>query len=507
MKKFILVFFITLLTLISFIGCSTKQKSEEALKEELRAELEAEKENDQSMVPKEDMKDDVESSSAKEDDDSMISKGKDDVKSSSKNQGSTNQSASEKGTLYLSDLKNGDFIGGGLTIRDINYTKGGDKVSFALYGDTVLTGKLFFDEMSDDIHLLVTDPESIPNTIYIEGYRPDVYIEYKPRFVRFRNNDILLNEISKGEQNKIKKGESLGVKLRIKNMDFSAQFESEGGTSCEFVEIIEINSDTDANVNSDIDSSLIEDDEENGYYKYKANATISFDLDSDGTKEKIKFDSVNGKLNVSGYESIKIDTFSVEKNYFIIINFKDRFNTEMNMIGIIDYGPSSDPTTSLYSITEPRGEKYFGSVGQVQGEIVTLDKYNDDNMDDFNYKAILLKGEGIEAPVRLSMGIQTWFGRNLFTYYTTYTNLVDNNEKYGQDYITKSELMVEKDVIAYSKKDINSKRYNIKAGQKVQLVATDNKEWIQMVTKDGDGGWVKVNYVNQSNFSGFAFFD
>jgi len=258
-----------------------------------------------------------------------------------------------------------------------------------------------------------------------------------------------------------------------------------------------------------VSTVLIESDEAQGYFKYKTNVTVNFDIDGDGIKEEIKYDATNGKLNVSGYKAVDIDAFPFgETEYFIIIEFKDKFDTEMNMIGIIDYGPSSDPTTTLYSIIAPMGEKWFGSVGTVPGEIVPPSKYNEHNMDDFNYKAVLKKGSGIEAPVRLSVGNQTWFGRNLFTYYSTYNSLIDNIEKYEQDYETRSELMVEKDVKAYSEKDTSSESIIIKAGYKAHLVFTDNKEWIYMFSEaDLSGGWVKVTDVTESNFSGFVMFD
>lgn len=244
------------------------------------------------------------------------------------------------------------------------------------------------------------------------------------------------------------------------------------------------------------------------YYQYKANAAVYFDIDGDGKEEEIKYDTVNGKLSIKGYEAIGIDTMFAEKDYFIIVKFSDKFDNKMNMIGIIDYGPSGDIITGLYSIIQPTGKKSFVSVGSVPGALVPQSQYDNTNMEDFNYKAVLKMGQGIEAPVRLSiLPNHTWFGRNVFTYYTTYCSLIDNIEKYNLDYKTRSELQVEKDVKAYSEKDLNSESVIIRAGETAYLVATDNKEWISIGLEGGVAGWVNVKDVTESNFSGFAVFD
>ena len=96
---------------------------------------------------------------------------------------------------------------------------------------------------------------------------------------------------------------------------------------------------------------------------------------------------------------------------------------------------------------------------------------------------------------------QTWFGRNLFTYYSTYVSLIDSIYKYETDYVTKSELKVEKDIIAYSEKDLNSNNIIIKAGQRVKLVATDNSEWVKMYKENGVGGWVCLSEITSDSYN------
>lgn len=269
-------------------------------------------------------------------------------------------------------------------------------------------------------------------------------------------------------------------------------------------------------------AALIGSDKSAGYYKYKANTTVQFDIDFDGKKEEIKYDSNSGKLKITGYEAINIDTMFAQKDYFIIINFEDKFDNKINMIGIIDNGPSNDKVTTLYSIMDPinrpMGDKALVSVGSVTGEIVPPSQYKGDNIvddpnnnayiEDFNYKAVVIKGQGIEAPVRLSvLPHASWYGRNLFTFYTTYRLLIDNIEKYGQDYKTLMVLRIENDIKLYSEKNVSSESFVVKAGHQAYLVSTDNQQWIGMATDDGGEGWVLAKDVTDQNFSGFPVFD
>lgn len=247
------------------------------------------------------------------------------------------------------------------------------------------------------------------------------------------------------------------------------------------------------------------------YYKYKTNTTVHFDLDGDGTDEEIRYevqDIERGKLTVKGYEPIDITTEIGEQEYFVIVKFSDKFETTMNMIGIIDYGPSMDPVTQLYSIIAPRGENTLVGVGNVPGQLVHKTQYDSNKKEDFDYKAVLIENKGIEAPVRLSPNhVGTWFGRNLFTYYSTYCSLIDNINKYGQDYKTNVILNIKKPVKAYKEKDKETESVTIKGDQQVTLTATDNETWIKMKADDGTEGWVNVESVTNDNFSGFPMYD
>lgn len=161
-------------------------------------------------------------------------------KTANGNQTSTKQSGKDSGgQLYLSDLKNGDDVGGGLTIRDIDYKKGGDTASYTLTGNAVLTGELSYDaEYWGGMILNVTDDSSF-SAIVMEGPY-DMVIDYKPDLLFFRNEDTLLNAISASDINEIKNnGRNMNVKISVKDICVTIRFESDGDTSCEFAKIID----------------------------------------------------------------------------------------------------------------------------------------------------------------------------------------------------------------------------------------------------------------------------
>ncbi len=246
--------------------------------------------------------------------------------------------------------------------------------------------------------------------------------------------------------------------------------------------------------------------------RFNTNETIHFDLNEDGNEEEILYKpgdmSENGQLIVSGFDPIEIADFPFgETDYFVIARFSDRFGTEMNMIGILDHEPNGWPITHLFAITTPRGEDFLGSVGSVGGKLVSASEYSSQSEDDFNNKAVIIPGEGIEAPVWMSVTPQTWIGRNMFTFYSTYVSLIDNIDPYGIDYITNIELVIEQSITGYLDKDNNSDEVTFLPNQNVRFVATDNEAWVKVIADDGTEGWVPVSEITEDVFSGFRRFN
>ena len=501
MKKRISVLVLVLALLTGLIGCSTNEKSEEELKAELKAEIKAEMGKEQQNKSEERKEGSAEEQLPKE------NEAKKEEPDSGENDIFKGYSYNvEDGDLKLTYNNTGNTVTLINTYDSYNILKndGNGQNTYNIKMPKVLSAK---KSTYDDKRIFFTVEAQ-------QGIFPAIfYIELNKMEIHFLNSGEYVTDVSLSNdshyailaQNKNGTKQyyaydtlapwepacELGHKLE---KDLKAQIKR----SLEKVSVNPTN-------NSDV---LIESNGSN-YYKYKSNESVYFDIDRDGADEEIVYDTAKGRLMVSGYEGISIDTMFAEREYFNIIKFSDKYDTKMGMIGILDYGPSSDIVTNLYSVIEPRGEKTFVSVGSVPGEIVTPSNFDGDNIDDFNYKAVLYDGRGIEAPVRLSIlgGLQTWYGRNLFTYYTTYFQLMDNNNKYERDYETRISLRTKNAITAYEEKDFNSNNFTIKGGQVVYLLATDNKEWIGMISKNETMGWVNVKDVTERNFSGFSVFD
>ncbi|MTI81234.1 MAG: hypothetical protein FH758_10155 [Firmicutes bacterium] len=487
--KRILGLLLAMLLLLAFVGCSeTAPKSEE----EARLKQEKSEEDEHLATEKQT---DTDSKTESKDETTAFNTGSDN-------------------TVKASDLKVGDVIDG-LTISKLYYVEG-DGLAIKFNGEYTVQGSLYYDtEYYGDIVLNVGEESAIPTAVTFKF--DDEYTINPPTgtfLVRGKLLDRLQQLIGENIIAQVKNGAVFNVEVAIDSYAFYAEKYTESVWECDITEVVgyweETPASSDNSQPDDSSDTLIEFDgtvKGSNYFKFKADREVNFDLDNDGTKEIIKYDTVNGKLLVDGYNPISIPMESAEKEHFIIIKYVDKYDLQMYMIGVLDYGPSSDPATTLFSIIEPMGTKELVSAGIVPGIIVPPADYNENNIIDFNEKAVLKEGQGINAPVRLSIGTQTWFGRSDFIYYSTHKSLVDSCEIYDMDYITKSELTVLKNVKAYTEKDSNSQSVTIKPGQKVMLSLTDNKEWIYMKAEDNTDGWVNDKDVTFENFSGFTMYD
>lgn len=145
-------------------------------------------------------------------------------------------SVSGGGPLYLSQLKNGDSVGGGFVIRDIDYRKGGDTARFTLVGTVVLEGEMSYSEMYEQIVFGATKANGV-STILIEF--PDNYTaEFRPgESLGFKNYNAVTQALSKSDLTRIKNGQPKALKISVKDIEYSGAYQSEWGSSCEFVSI------------------------------------------------------------------------------------------------------------------------------------------------------------------------------------------------------------------------------------------------------------------------------
>lgn len=149
-------------------------------------------------------------------------------------QGSSTQTTSPAGKVQLSQLKNGDSIGEGFIIKNLSYRQGGEKASFTLTGTAVLEGELFYE---DYYQSYIFDATNGVTTILIEF--PDNYIhEYMPgQSLGFKNLETLIQNLYDSDLKKIKNGQPKSLRIRVKDIEYSAKYQSEWGSSCVFVSI------------------------------------------------------------------------------------------------------------------------------------------------------------------------------------------------------------------------------------------------------------------------------
>ncbi|MFW6030323.1 MAG: hypothetical protein ACOCRO_08730, partial [Halanaerobiales bacterium] len=193
--------------------------------------------------------------------------------------------------------------------------------------------------------------------------------------------------------------------------------------------------------------ALIEAKEDNGiqiYWAFKPNTEIHFDLNQDDIVEKLFYDTDNHQLIVNDDYMIDLPR-SINRNHFLIMRYNDKTDSEMFLVGIEVLGDSSEQVeTKIFALIEPMGEKWFGSIGSVNGKIVIPNEYDILKEEDFNAKAVLRYGDGIEAPVKLdAFEGYNLNGRTLHTYYSPYKTLVDNVDQYNRDYIMKLKLKLD----------------------------------------------------------------
>jgi hypothetical protein len=243
---------------------------------------------------------------------------------------------------------------------------------------------------------------------------------------------------------------------------------------------------------------LIEVKEENGietYWSYGPNQEVYFDLDSDNNIEKIVFDTKNNELRVNDNHIVNLDE-SIIKTNFLILRYYDHYDAEMFLIGLEKRDANDDVVkTNLYALIKPDGQKWFGSVGEIRGSIQLPHEVNLESKIDFDTKAIIIYGEGINAPVKLNVfNNDEVIGRSLFTYYSTYKQFVDNSNQYDNDYIINFEGTLKNPIMVYkSKEEMNGEE--IKKNTKIKFLTTDNDRWTYILCENGTSGYTIIQDI------------
>lgn len=137
----------------------------------------------------------------------------------------------------MEDLDNGDAVSEGIIIDNINYTKGSDAVSFDLKGEVLVGGTITYDSEFWGAYVVNVEDTYLFNT-EIKVTLADTYtFNYKPEFMVIRNEEIIPEE----HRQALKEGKKLCGKINIKDISFSARYQSEDGESCELTDLSQVN--------------------------------------------------------------------------------------------------------------------------------------------------------------------------------------------------------------------------------------------------------------------------
>ncbi len=132
----------------------------------------------------------------------------------------------------IENLQDGDEVGG-MTLENLSYQNGGDKVSFDLTGCAVILGSITIDDAYGDYMVKVQDSYTFGDTIIIRFPSGFTY-EFGLYDMYVLNAEEILTE---DQLNQLHRGEQISGKISISKVTFSAMDESEGGTGCEIVDI------------------------------------------------------------------------------------------------------------------------------------------------------------------------------------------------------------------------------------------------------------------------------
>lgn len=216
---------------------------------------------------------------------------------------------------------------------------------------------------------------------------------------------------------------------------------------------------------------------------YPAEDDIQMDLDFDGELETIRLSATDFKINNVSCRSVVEEDFFEDDDpildEFLItdINYLD----EQREIGLMVRGPSDDPVTYFYTWKEGALEK----IGEIPTNIPDADEQFD--------------GEGhIFGIMRFSL-LQTWFGKA--TWRLTPDNTIEPvpDQVYPVKKYTYMEQIYLKVMLPIYMNRGDAAPFMKLAPQKVEFLASDNKEWVQIRGSDGkeDGegpiGWFRVD--------------
>ncbi len=210
------------------------------------------------------------------------------------------------------------------------------------------------------------------------------------------------------------------------------------------------------------------------YEACQSNTDVLCDLDNDGKEEKISY--VDGVLYVNDTLFYKHDNGwdALDIEHFYIAKLDESSN--YSELVLFDNGPSDDPNCLFL--------RYDNGKLQDLG-------YIDDRIENIKFQ-----GDGsVTTQMRLNM-FQTWWAPttvkvNESTGKLEYIeqDLYDTTATYLNDSTKTWQVESKADILLYADRNLSSSTTVLTPCQ-LRFIATDDKNWIQLETKDGKTGWI-----------------
>ncbi len=228
---------------------------------------------------------------------------------------------------------------------------------------------------------------------------------------------------------------------------------------------------------------------------YEANKEVHLDINGDGKDEVITYDTL-GEDGEDIYKAmIHVNGDAVEVSgcldtEFAIVDIDP--NDTYKEILVSDFGLSDDYRTSYYIFKDNK----ITQIGETEGIF------------DFG---IRINGDGTFIARTRTDFLHTWHYAKRH-YLDQSHNIADIHDELYED---NTPVFLQESCAFYAEKDVSSDTFTLSEGQVVTLVASDLNEWVQIKTKGGKTGWLKLTDYNKLEdgksihqiFLGLFFYD
>lgn len=216
-------------------------------------------------------------------------------------------------------------------------------------------------------------------------------------------------------------------------------------------------------------------EKENNLHPHKQNNKIYeegeiayIDLNGDGTKERITYQSSTLTINTNSIKVVGGPDFMYDLNSFVIVDIDKR--DSYKEIILSSNGPSDDQNSTIYYYDG----KYIKQVIKDIGGTI---------------KKINIDGSGIVNAVERGSILQTWWFPVQHKLSPKHTLIKVSKSIYPTDY----EVFIQQSIKVFIKKNSKSNSFALSEGEIVKIIGTDNKKWCLIETSTGKKGWFFIN--------------